>query len=219
MKPMKSSSQGKSFGRRHVVTWLALALLSGPVCAQAVELHYKAYMGAAEAGQIRVAVAVSGGEYSIQGEAVSLGLMEMLKAMRVQFAASGRTVAGGPMPERYRYHQRDNRKERLITVADGEVRYAKNGEQRPNESMKAGIDLVSALWMAPACENLVDVHTGRTQYRFSLVQGTGDQCRFAVASDDESFDVAIQYGMRGGLRVPVSIHSTGIFAGEILLIE
>jgi len=193
--------------------------LSSPAFAKSIELHYMAYMGTAEAGEIRLSMDVSGTEYVVQGEAVSLGLMELIKALRARFTAKGTVSAGGPQPTSYEYHHRDNSKERLVTVADGEVTYRKNGEQRPNAAVKPGIDLVSALWMAPACKDLGNVHTGRSLYVFSLTKGSGDQCEFRVVSDDETFDVAIKYGSRGGLRVPVSISSTGFFAGEIRLME
>ena len=210
----------KNWVRRWVcITAGALLSVSSPVFAKSVELHYMAYMGTAEAGEIRLSIDVTGVEYVVQGEAVSLGLMELIKALRARFTAKGTLSAGSPHPTSYEYHHRDNSKERLVTVANGEVTYRKNGEQRPNETVQPGIDLVSALWMAPPCSDLVNVHTGRSLYVFSLTEGTGDQCAFRVVSEDETFDVAIKYGHRGGLRVPVSISSTGFFAGEIRLTE
>ncbi len=207
------------------VRWCAFVLagtllgLSSPAFAKSIELRYMAYMGTAEAGEIRLVVEVTGTEYVVKGEAVSLGLMELIKALRARFVAKGSVSASGPAPTSYEYHHRDNSKERLVTVANGEVTYRKNGEQRPNEPVKPGIDLVSALWMAPACKDLGNVHTGRSLYVFSLTSGSADQCEFRVVSDDETFDVAIKYGNRNGLRIPVSISSTGFFAGEILLVE
>ena len=197
----------------------ALLVLSLPAFAKSIELHYLAYMGTAEAGEIRLSIDLTGAEYVVQGEAMSLGLMELIKALRARFTATGTVSAGRPQPTRYEYHQRDNSKERLVTVANGEVTYLKNGEQRPNEAVKPGIDLVSALWMAPACKDLGNVHTGRSAYVFSLTKASGDQCEFRVVREDETFDVAIEFGNRGGLRVPVSISSTGFFAGEIRLVE
>ena len=196
-----------------------LAGLSSPVFAKSVELHYMAYMGTAEAGEIRLSIDVTGAEYVVQGEAMSLGLMELIKALRARFTAKGKVSTGAPQPTSYEYHHRDNSKERLVTVANGEVTYRKNGEQRPNQPVKPGIDLVSALWMSPPCNDLGNVHTGRSLYVFSLTEGSGDQCTFRVVSDDETFDVSIKYGNRGGLRVPVRISSTGFFAGEVRLID
>jgi hypothetical protein len=197
----------------------ALVCLSSPVFAKSIELHYMAYMGTAEAGEIRLSIDVTGAEYVVQGEAMSLGLMELIKALRARFTAKGRVSGGSPQPTSYEYHHRDNSKERLVTVANGEVTYRKNGEQRPNQPVQPGIDLVSALWMSPPCTDLGNVHTGRSLYVFSLTEGSGDRCTFKVVSDDETFEVAIQYGNRAGLRVPVSISSTGFFAGEVRLIE
>lgn len=196
-----------------------LVCLSSPVFAKSIELHYMAYMGTAEAGEIRLSIDVTGAEYVVQGEAMSLGFMELVMALRARFTAKGKVSAGHPAPTSYEYHHRDNSKERLVTVANGEVTYRKNGEQRPNEPVQPGIDLVSALWMSPPCNALGNVHTGRSLYVFSLTEGSGNQCTFKVVSDDETFDVAIKYGNRGGLRVPVSISSTGFFAGEVRLIE
>lgn len=196
-----------------------LASFASPVFAKSIELHYMAYMGTAEAGEIRLSIDVTGAEYVVQGEAASLGLMELIKALRARFSAKGTVSDGRPRPVSYEYHHRDNSKERLVTVANGEVTYRKNGEQRPNETVQPGIDLVSALWMSPPCSDLGNVHTGRSLYVFSLTEGSGDQCTFRVVRKDETFDVAIRYGNRGGLRVPVSISATGFFAGEILLLE
>lgn len=194
---------------------------AGPVSAQTVNLNYLASMGGAEAGIITVNIEERGGDYAVSGSAESRGLMEMIKGLRVRFAVSGRLVGGLATTVDYEYHHRDNRKERLIRVANGEVSYTKNGEVRPNMPSKKGTDLVSALWMAQSCASLTDVHTGRTQYTFSLVEGSGDRCHYSVVSDDEddgTFDVDIRYTRRAGLRVPETITSTGFFAGTIRLL-
>lgn len=202
---------------------LAFGLLSGaasPAFAQTVNLQYLASMGGAEAGVIAVNLEVKGADYAVSGSAESRGLMEMIKGLRVRFAVTGRLVGGLPATGEYEYHHRDNSKERLIRVANGEVSYTKNGEVRPNMPSKKGTDLVSALWMAQSCESLTDVHTGRTQYTFSLIEGSGDRCHYSVVSDDEddgTFDVDIHYTRRAGLRVPETITSTGVFAGTIRL--
>lgn len=206
---------------RRVMSGL-LVLLVMPVLAQSVELGYAASMGGAEAGVISVSVDVKGSEYRIAGTAESRGLMEMIKGLRVRFAVNGRMTANLPVTGEYEYHHRDNGKERLIRVANGKVSYTKNGEARPDLPSKKGIDLVSALWMAQTCESLTDVHTGRTQYTFSLVEGAGDRCRYSVLSDDPddgTFDVDILYTRRGGLRVPEVITSTGLFAGVVRLLD
>ena len=200
-----------------------LALLAvTPVLAQSVALKYLASMGGAEAGVIAINVDVRGADYTLAGTAESRGLMEMIKGLRVRFAVSGRLQAAVPTTGVYEYHHRDNSKERLIRVANGEVAYSKNGEARPNAPSKKGIDLVSALWMAPTCDSLADVHTGRTQYTFSLLEGSADRCHYRVVSDDEddgAFDVDIRYTRRDGLRVPQLITSTGVFAGTVRLLD
>lgn len=193
-----------------------------PVGAHAAELQYEASMGGAEAGVIALSVVRKGSEYRVVGTAESRGLMEMLKGLRVRFAVDGMLVGNLPRTGTYEYHHRDNSKERLIRVVDGEVSYTKNGEVRPNMPSKKGIDLVSALWMAQTCESLTDVHTGRTQYTFSLVKGSGDTCSYSVVSDDPddgTFEVDIRYTHRDGLRVPEVLSSTGVFAGVIRLID
>ncbi len=195
---------------------------AGVVHAQSLNLNYVASMGGAEAGVISVNMDVKGADYALTGSAESRGLMEMLKGLRVRFAVTGKLINKLPTTGQYEYHHRDNSKERLIRVAKGEVSYTKNGEVRPNVPSKKGVDLVSALWMAQTCESLTDVHTGRTQYTFSLLEGSGDRCHYSVVSDDEddgTFDVDIRYTRRAGVRVPEVITSTGVFAGTIQLTE
>jgi len=201
---------------------LVFGLFAGQAFAQTVNLHYVASMGGAEAGVINVAIDAKGAEYKVVGSAESRGLMEMVKGLRVRFDVSGRVVGKGPVTGVYEYHHRDNSKERLIRVANGEVAYTKNGEVRPNVPSKKGVDLVSALWMAQSCESLTDVHTGRTQYTFTLLEGSANRCHYSVVSDDEddgTFDVDIRYTNRAGLRVPELITSTGVFAGTISLTD
>lgn len=215
---MPSSSSARAAAR----LVLACGLLAGQAMAQTVNLHYVASMGGAEAGVVNVTIDANGADYKLAGSAESRGLMEMLKGLRVRFDVSGRVIGKGPLTGVYEYHHRDNNKERLIRVANGEVSYTKNGEVRPNMPAKKGVDLVSALWMAQSCDSLTDVHTGRTQYTFTLLEGSADRCQYSVVSDDEDdgmFDVDIRYTRRAGLRVPELITSTGVFAGTISLTD
>jgi Protein of unknown function (DUF3108) len=201
---------------------LVLAALARPLCAREVDLNYVALMGVAEAGVIAINLDVKGTAYVLQGSAETRGVLEVLRGLRVKFLVHGRRSGQMPVTRTYEYHHRDKEKERRFIVAAGEVTYWKNGELRPKQPAKKGLDLVSALWMAPSCASLTEVYTARTQYSFRLVKDRGDRCRYSVTSDDPDdgvFDVDIRYTQREGLRVPRRITSTGVFAGTVELIN
>ncbi len=201
-----------------------LLLLSLPLgaAAQAVDLRYDAYVGPAHAGVIKVQLEVDQQAYSVYGQARSKGLVEMIKDTRGWFSARGRMEGGEPQLDVYEYFQKDNSKERFVSVAGGQLRYVKDGKTRPAAPVHPGLDLVTALWVVGDCRALSQVHTGRSAYAFRFIDQDAGVCRFAVQEDDEDeepFELDVAYGERSGLRVPLSIRSTGGWAGRIVLIE
>ena len=201
---------------------LALCLVPALAMGQSVALKYDAFIGVAHAGEIRVQVARDAQSYQVRGQARARGLVELLKDTRGWFSAAGRLESGQPLPETYEYYQKDKSKERFISVAGGQLTYVKDGASRPPVAALPGTDLVTALWVEPRCEDLTEVHTGRSAYAFTLLEQAEGVCRFRVKEDDEDeppFSLDVEYGERGGVRVPVSIRSTGGWAGRIVLVE
>jgi hypothetical protein len=201
---------------------LCLLLLPFGADAQSVDLRYDAYVGPAHAGVINVQLEVDQRAYSVYGQARAKGLLELIKDTRGWFSARGRMAAGEPQLDVYEYFQKDNSKERFVSVAGGQLRYVKDGKARPAAPVHPGLDLVTALWVSADCRALRQVHTGRSAYEFRFVEQEAGVCRFVVQEvdeDEEPFELDVAYGERAGLRVPLSIQSTGGWAGRIVLIE
>ena len=198
---------------------LVLPVTAEPVMQPAfgeVMLRYDAFLGSTRAGVVKVALTRDGDRYAVRGEAKSKGLMETLKSLKARFSASGTLADGEPHPERYEYYQKDNSKERLISVRDGEVSYQKNGEVRPTRPALPGMDMVTALWVAEDCHSVNEVHTGRSAYHFSVLAASPNECHYRVEEEDEEpFELAIRYGQRDGVRVPLLISSKGGWGGQI----
>ncbi len=208
-----------------ITKWLAVLSLASFCCtalANPVTLRYDAFVGMAHAGEITIELRRDERTYAVRGDARSRGLMELLKDTRGWFAARGRIELGEPQLDVYEYYQKDNSKERFISVSGGEVTYVKNGRARPPSPAHTGTDLVTALWVVQDCASLGDVHTGRRGYRFALQNDADGVCQFTVAEDDSSeepFDLDVEYGQRHGVRVPISIRSGGVWPGELRLVD
>ena len=202
---------------------LFASVWAAPAAASSLQLRYEAFVGVAHAGTITVQVDRSAQSYAVRGEARSKGLLEMLKDVRGWFGAKGLLSENGtPEAELYEYYQKDNSKERLITVAGDELRYVKNGEERPQQPAHPGLDLVTALWVLGDCAEMSEIHTGRSGYDFQLTSTEGDTCRFTVQERDEDeapFELQLDYGERDGQRVPIKIRSTGGWAGRLVLVD
>ncbi len=201
---------------------IVLLTLSFAAHAQSVVLKYDAFVGPAHAGVIVVEVEAEGGAYEVRGRARSKGLMEFFKETRGWFSVRGRLTPDGPQTDFYEYYDKDRERERYITVAGSDVTYVKNGQRRANEPRLPGSDLVTALWIVDECAALDDVHTGRDGYAFTLKEDGGGFCRFEVQENDEDeppFELRVDYGQRGGRRVPVDIRSGGGWAGRLTLVE
>ena len=190
----------------------------GPV--QALTLDYRAVVAGAAVGEARVALALGDdGRYRVRGFARSNGWMRGFTGWRNRFWSSGRVVAGAITPERFRYHEQDQDKDRRVLVQDGALQVTKNGRQRPRRQAPDGPDLIAALFVVPDCGADQQVHTGRHRYRLERLPGDDAACRFRVTDDDQdTFELEMELERRGDLAVPRRITVRAWLTGWIELV-
>lgn len=185
-----------------------------------VTLRYQAYVAGAPVGEATVTVAVMDDHYQVVGDARSSGLVRGFSQWRNRFAAHGRLNDAGPAPISFNYSERDRRKTRDVAVREGVVEQTKNGKQRPQLDAPSGSDVVSALFVAPRCEDDHQLHTGRYAYMLTRLQGDPGSCRYLVTDDDDdSFEIELEFGRHAGLVVPQRITVYAWLTGRVELVE
>lgn len=193
--------------------WPALGVTAGAAASPDVtgtELQYQAYVAGAPVGSAQVFVAMLDGEYRVQGLATSSSWLSAFSEWRNRFRAHGRLEEGVLAPGEFAYVERSGRSHRDVAVRDGTLTEIKNGRRRPPRPSPAGMDVVSALFVAPDCADDLKLHTGRHQYRLTLLDGDDAGCRFSVADEDgNAHEVVLTFGERHGLRVPqrITVHA------------
>jgi hypothetical protein len=163
-------------------------------------------------------VTVGEGAYRVEGDAASEGWLEGMTRWRNRFRAEGVVADAGRQPRRFRYAETDGDKDRRVSVREGVLRVVKNGKARAARPAPAGADVLSALFVRPACLPEQQVHTGRHLYRLTRLEATEDSCRYRVVDDDDdAFEVGIDLVRRKGLTVPGRITFHGWVSGSIEL--
>jgi hypothetical protein len=192
---------------------------TGPV--QAATLHYEAFIAGARAGEATVIVAVVENRYEVTGTARAEGVVEVFSDWRTRFQAHGQLIGTTPQPAEYSYVERDDDQLREITVSDGMLRYFKNGRKRRERASPAGLDVLTALFVQPSCQNQQSVHTGRKFFRLTrMASEPQGVCRYLVVDDDEDrYRADIRFGQREQLTVPISITVRGFLTGRVVLVD
>ena len=204
-----------------IVIFIAL-LVVRPAAAETVHLHYEAYLGGALAGSARLALRQDAQSYSVVGSAKSKGLLESFNPWKAQFESRGAFVEGLPELEQYHYVESDNRKLREVTVSAGQLRVVKNGRLRAELAALPGMDILSALFVEPGCEAVMDLHTGRHGYHLvntqTALSGAMDTCKYRARDDDgDRYQVSIEFVRIGTVRVPRVIELSGFLSGRMKL--
>lgn len=214
--------------RARLALWmLGLAVAGASAGAAAVQpsgqplvLEYRALVAGAPVGRATVTLHVADdGAYRIRGVASSNGWLQGFTDWRNRFSARGRVLDAGVAPEEFRYHEQDRDKDRRVVVRRGTVQVTKNGRKRPARQAPQGPDLLSALFVAPACGADQVVHTGRHRYRLKLLEQTAAGCRFRVLDDDQdSFELEMEFDRRADRRVPRRITVRTWLTGSVELV-
>ena len=107
-----------------------------------------------------------------------------------------------------------------MKVRDGELHVTKNGRDRPIRPAYPGVDVLTALYINPSCQEEQRLHSGRHYYLLKRVRQQSDVCTYHVTDDDgDSYDAEIVYGERENFIVPVSIKLSGMLTGQLKLID
>jgi hypothetical protein len=212
---------------RHIVWFAGLLMAGAGLSAWAdsdspgseITLRYQAYVAGAPVGEATVTVTVVDDHYQVVGDARSNGLLRGFSQWRNRFAAHGRLHDAGPQPITFNYSERDSRKTRDVAVREGVLEQTKNGRQRPQREAPSGSDVVSALFVAPRCEDDHQLHTGRYAYMLTRLDAGPGSCRYLVTDDDDdSFEIELEFGDHGGLVVPQSITVYAWLTGRVELV-
>lgn len=220
---LRQQSKSAGFQRLKASVVVFIALLFGQdTFAETVHLHYEAFLGGAMAGSARLQLTEDAEQYSISGSAKSKGLMDSFNPWRSEFQARGSLADGVPVLEQYHYVERDNRKQREVTVSEGQLRVVKNGKLRAELEALPGLDILSALFIQPKCDAMLDLHTGRHGYQLVSTPpsagGAADTCRYRARDDEgDSYQVAIEFVRIGQLRVPRVVELSGFLSGRMKL--
>lgn len=196
-----------------ITALLTAWLLPFPAAASApaeTNLHYRAFVAGAPVGQAQVTVRVADGEYQVRGQASSNSFLSSFSSWRNEFSAAGRVDDGGHAPVEFGYQERSGRDSRDVSARDGAVLVIKNGKPRSRHPIPEGLDVLSALFVAPGCDGDRTLHTGRHAYRLEHLADTERGCRYRVRDEDDSaFEVELSFGHRDGLRVPerITVHA------------
>jgi hypothetical protein len=185
-----------------------------------VTLRYRAFVAGAPVGEAEVNVSVINGFYQIEGDARSNGWLKGFTRWRNRFAASGSVAGLVKEPAEFTYTESDRDKHRHVIVRDGTMQVTKNGKERPERPSPAAPDVVSALFVAPHCQDDQVLHTGRHVYRLSRIDRDVGGCRYTVVDDDgDTFEIDLDLGSRGGLVVPRKITFYAWLTGWVELTE
>ncbi len=223
----RRGSRRRRAWRRGLPLALSLAVFFLPALAgaganpnQTLTLDYRAVVAGAPVGEARVTLALGDdGSYRVRGFARSNGWMRGFSGWRNRFWSSGHVVAGAITPERFRYHEQDQDKDRRVLVQDGTLQVTKNGRQRPRRRAPDGPDLIAALFVVPDCSADRQVHTGRHRYRLDRLPGDESACRFRVTDDDQdTFELEMELERRGDLALPRRITVRAWLTGWIELV-
>lgn len=199
----------------------ALTLLGQP--AMATELRYDAFMGGSRAGQAVVQLSLDDIGYSISGRAKAQGLLAAFGDWRTNFRASGLIADAQKTLTEYHYTERATDKHRQVTVQDGTVSIVKNGRKRAKRPALPGMDVLTALFVNPTCDNSFQLHTGRHGYRLDKNQekvAGGNTCQYRVTDrDGDHFALDVRFTHVDGLRVPESLIIIGALQGRMVLVR
>lgn len=189
---------------------LLLALLARAAVAEPLTLHYRAYLAGAPIGDAAITVTVEEGAYRVEGSAASNGWLRGFTDWHNRFAASGTLDGVTRAATTFSYFERDGEDSRHVVVGDGRVRVTKNGKPRSETAAPPGMDVVSALFVAPRCDADQVLHTGRRVYQLSRLEREPGGCRYAVVDDDsDRFEIELVLERLGSLVVPrrITVHS------------
>ena len=195
-------------------------LAAAAVAASAATLSYAGYVAGVRAGAATIELNITDATYRVAGSAAADGVVEWFSDWRSDFIATGHFRNGIARPGQYYYEQVEGGTWREVNVRDGVVSYRKN--QRPLRQRPAfdSIDLLTALFVAPVCEPVRWVNTGRRNYRLEGQPETGGRCRLTVFDrHEDSVRVDITVAQRFGLTVPVTMLVRGIPRARLVLVE
>lgn len=185
-----------------------------------VTLRYRAMVAGAPVGEAVVTVQLDGDRYLVEGDASSNGWLKSFTNWRNAFSARGRLDGRIPEPEEFSYTESDRDKSRHVVVRDGTMQVTKNGRERRPRRSPRGADVVSALFVQPACRDDHVVHTGRHVYRLIRLARGSAGCRYTVMDDDgDAFEVDLVLGRRGELVVPRRITFHSWISGRLELLS
>ncbi len=200
-----------------LISW---TLVFSSCVAQAATFEYQAYIGGLKAGHATVHVDLDQEFYEVSGSARAEGLVDALGSWYTKFSTTGKFVAGNAELIEYRYLEKGDHKRRDVSVRDGELRVIKNGKERPLRPAFPGVDVLTALYINPNCEEEKQLHSGRHWYVLKRIGPDADVCRYHVIDDDgDSYDAEFVYGERENLIIPVSITISGFLTGRMVLVE
>ena len=199
-----------------LISWL---LVLSCTVAQAATFKYEAYIAGMKAGHATIRVDWNEDSYEVSGSARTDGLLEAFGSWHTRFTATGKFVAGIAQLIEYRYIEKGEHKHRDVTVRDGELRVIKNGKDRGLRPAFPGVDVLTAMYIAPRCEEQ-QLHSGRHFYLLKRVGQDSNICRYEVTDDDgDRYNADIVYGERENLTVPLSITLSGLLTGRLVLVE
>ena len=214
---MSSFSGTKIPSMKWLISWMLVLVC--PV-AQAATFKYQAYIGGVRAGHAKINVDWNQDSYTVSGSARAEGLVEVFGSWHMRFVATGRFVAGIAELIEYRYVEKGDHKQRDVTVRDGELRVIKNGKERPPRPAFPGVDVLTAFYIKPSCEEEQQVHSGRHFYFLKRIGQDSEVCRYQVTGDEgDTYNADIVYGERENLTVPLSITLSGFLTGRMVLVD
>ena len=199
---------------------LVVVLLPGIAPAEVATLRYAGYVAGVRAGAATVELDITDATYRVTGSAAADGVAEWFSDWRSEFIATGTFQQGVLLPEQYYYQQLEGDTWREVNVRAGVVSYRKN--QRPARQRAAfeSLDLLTALFVVPACEPVRWVNTGRRNYRLEGRAEHAGRCRLTVFDrHEDSVRVDITLDERFGLQVPIAMVVRGIPRARLVLVE
>ncbi len=212
-------------GRRrstHVAVFALLMALSPPaLTASGTALIYDAFLSGAPVGTARLTFNRSESGYRIEGTASADGVAHLFSSWQTHFQAVGGFREGRPQLQRYAYDERERRKRRVLSLAEGMVHQVKDGQVRSSFPVLSGTDVLTAFFVEPGCWPDRLLHTGRYNYR---IQGRPakqpDSCDFVISDDEGSQTrIHVRFGMHERFRVPVLVRTRGLLRASVRLRE
>jgi Protein of unknown function (DUF3108) len=205
---------------------ILIGALIAPLSATATTLGYDAYVGETKVGGAEIVVDRVADSYQIQGRAWSEGLFRWLTQWRSHFSANGHLEGGLPVAEGYSLLEQARNKVKEITLANGHVKYLKNGQPRDVAPPASRLDLLSALFVPNGCDTSADIHNGKDRFFLELKRvdavtpghGANLRCDFEVRDqDNEKIDAIVWLGVIDGFTVPVRLDLSGALEGTLKL--